>query len=754
MTFHAHTLPPPATRDDWEPLDRHLRWVAEGEAAAGLEGSAAFADAFGAGDWGRALGWWHDLGKYSEAFQSYLDPSRDPHVGEVRGKVDHSTAGAQHAAALGPSGRLLAYAIAGHHGGLPDAEAGGAGLAARLAKAVEPWRDAAPADLFARPVPGRPPLDLPAGDRRHAAFSLAFFTRMLFSGLVDADFLATEAFMSADRTKLRPSGGPGVAAILDRLDAYLADLATGAEATDVNRERAAVLAACREKAALPPGLFSLNVPTGGGKTLASLAFALAHAKLHGLRRVIYAIPFTSIVEQTADVFRDRAGLPGVLEVHGNLDQDGPKKQSARSRLAAENFDAPLVVTTNVQLLESLFASGTSKCRKLHRLAGSVVIFDEAQTLPPGLLKPTLWALDELARNYRCTVVLCTATQPAVERREGFDIGLQGVTPIIDDPRRLHAALRRTRVELAGELDDAALADRLRGERQVLCIVNTRRHARELAGAVAGSVHLSANQCAAHRSEVVDEIRRRLNAGEPCRVISTAVIEAGVDVDFPCVYRAVAGLDSIAQAAGRCNREGRLAESGRVVVFNPDPKTHRPPPFVRRAADAAREVMPDHAGDLLSPEAVEAYFRLHYWQHGGEGGAGWDMGAGDLPVCDRFSIGSEGPHFQFREAAERYRLIDDAQTPVLVPWGEGAALIEELTQKMGEDPDPGWLRNWGRRAQRYVVGVFDFELNRLLEKTTAHERHGRYYLTNPAAYDERLGLLSNVEGMGIDPLTRY
>ena len=750
MIFHAHTLPPPATQAEWEPLDRHLRWVAEGDREAGVAGAAAFADAFGAADWGRLLGWWHDLGKYSEAFQTYLDPSRDPHAGEVGGTVDHSTAGAQHAAAAGVSGRLLAYAIAGHHAGLPDGAAGAAGLEARLKKSVEPWRDAAPPALMNRPVPGRPPLAGLAGDRR-GAFALAFFTRMLFSCLVDADFLATEAFMSADQSTLRPRGGPSLADLRARLDAYLAELSADAPDTPVNRERATILAACRDKAARPPGLFSLNVPTGGGKTLASLAFALAHAEAHGLRRVVYAIPFTSIVEQTADVFREKAKLPGVLEVHSNLDPADPKRQSARSRLAAENFDAPLIVTTNVQLLESMFASRTSRCRKLHRLAGSVIIFDEAQTLPPNLLKPTLWALDELARNYRCTIVLCTATQPAIERREGFDIGLTGVTPIIDDPLRLHGALRRTRVELAGEVNDDNLAERLRAERQVLCVVNTRRHARDLAGAVAGSIHLSANQCAEHRSGIVKEIRRRLKADEPCCVISTAVIEAGVDVDFPCVYRVASGLDSIAQAAGRCNREGRMPGLGRVVVFNPDPKAHRPPPFVRHAGDAAREVLPDHAADPLSPAAIEAYFRLHYWQRGGEGGAGWDQGDGDLPVCDRFSLDATGPHFQFREAADRYKLIDDAQTPVLVPWGEGAKLRKEL-EKMPEDVDPNRLRAWDRRAQRYVVGVFDHELARLNENTTLWERHGRFYLNRNDAYSERLGLLSNVEGMDADLLT--
>lgn len=746
MPYYAHTLPPPKTPADWEPLAAHLELVAEGDGEV-FPGAAEFAAAFDASDWGRLLGWWHDVGKYSDAFQQRLAKLGDPHHLELVERVDHSTAGAQHAAGLGMAGRLLAYAIAGHHGGLPDDTEE---LTKRLAKQVEPWRHAVPAAIVDWPMPTKLPFALTGLVGRRRAFSLAFFTRMLFSCLVDADFLATEAFISHVRAADRPRNSPGVTELLGHLDRHLAELSTDAPPTTVNRKRAGVLAACREKAALPLGLFSLNVPTGGGKTLASLAFALTHAKAHGLRRVVYAIPFTSIIEQTADVFRHAVGGEAVLEVHSNLDLDDAP--TTRNRLAAENFDAPLVVTTNVQLLESLFASGTSRCRKLHRLAGSVIVLDEAQTLPPNLLKPTLWALDELARNYGCTIVLCTATQPAIERRDGFNIGLECVSPIINDGRHLHDALRRTRVEVAGELGNDDLAERLRDERQVLCVVNTRRHARELFEALGdrNGLHLSANQCAAHRSEIVEGIRVRLREGEPCRVISTAVIEAGVDVDFPCVYRATAGLDSIAQAAGRCNREGRLGGLGKVVVFDVEPKAYRTPDFVRAAAAAAREVMPDHADDLLSPAAVEAYFRLFYWSKGGDGGAGWDLGKDGLPVCDRFDL-AEGPHFQFREAAERYRLIDDAQTPVLVPWEKGVSLRKEL-EDMPDDPDPAWLWSWDRRAQRYVVGVFDHELRRLRENTILGERFGRFYLNRNDAYDGRLGLLSNVEGMDADLLT--
>lgn len=750
--WYAHTLDgePP---DRWEELGEHLEKVALS--------AAEFSSVFDAKEWGYLAGRWHDLGKYSEAFQSYLCASagvEDPHRSEIQGKVDHSTAGAQHAARLGSPWCLLAYCIAGHHAGLPDNEGGAGSLSARLNKIVGPI-DAAPGGLLeGLPLPSP---RLQAGSSQRAGFALAFFTRMLFSCLVDADFLATEEFMSPGRAALRAKPRSSVGPLLARLDHHLGEMRGCAADTAVNRSRREVLAQCRDKAKLPPGLFSLNVPTGGGKTLSSLTFALAHAAAHGLRRVVYAIPFTSIIEQTADVFRHALGDLGdeVLEHHSNLEPDDPKRQSERSRLAAENFDAPLVVTTNVQLFESLFSSRPSRCRKLHRLARSVIILDEAQALPPRLLAPTLAAIDELVRNYGATVVLCTATQPAIEKRDRFGIGLEGVRPIIEDPRALHDGMRRTRVEQSGPLTKDQVVERLRAERQVLCVVNSRRHAADLLKLLGDSqaLHLSASMCAAHRSEAIAEIRRRLDpaVNEPCRVVSTQVIEAGVDVDFPAVYRAIAGLDSIAQAAGRCNREGRLADDhgnpqrGRVVVFDYDAHQYPTDPLIARGAERFREIAPDHAADLLAPAAVEAYFRLHYWQQGGDDGRGWDRGREHASVMKCFARDKKiGLHAQFRVADEAYRLIDDAQTPILVPYGpRGRELIAEL-ERMPDPPDPTKLRHFDRAAQRYIVGVFDRGLAALCEKGVLLKHLDRYYLGNSEAYDERLGL--TFDAIGLDP----
>jgi len=751
--------------DEWEPLEDHLRLVAEGDGRF-LLGAAQFAAAFGAEQWGRVLGFWHDLGKFSDRFQERLrrlGGVDDGHESSVC-LVDHSTAGAQHAARCGGElGRLLAYCIAGHHSGLPDdidEQGGSSGLSQRLKKPMDPYT-AAPRELLEIPPPPAPELQS-AGNQGRNAFAVAFFTRMVFSCLVDADYLATEWFMDPERAGCRRALGATLAELSARLTAFLeGKRPPHVPDTPVNRRRREVLEACREKAALAPGFFSLNVPTGGGKTLSSLAFALAHAIKHGLRRVVYAIPFTSIIEQTADVFREALGdlKEEVLEYHSHLDLDDPNKQSERSRLAAENFDAPLIVTTNVQLFESLFASRPSRCRKLHRLARSVVILDEAQTLPSNLLAPTLAALDELVRHYGSTVVLCTATQPAIEKRDTFPIGLEHVRPIIEEPQALHLSMKRTCVEQAGMLSDEELAERLRHERQVLCVVNSRRHAAALFHLLGdhNALHLSANMCATHRARVIQRIRRRLSSevDKPCRVISTQVIEAGVDVDFPTVYRAVAGLDSIAQAAGRCNREGQLRgddgrpRRGRLVVFEYDEKKHRPPPFIRRAAGHFREVVPDHTADLLAPQAVEAYFRVHYWLQGGEGGRGWDRGRGGRSVMKCFG-GEDGNvlHHQFREAANRYQIIDDALRPIVVPYDKrGRALIRELEQ-MPDLPEPRRLRAFDRTAQRYVVNVHEKTLRELLERGLVLERHGRYYLANCKAYDRNVGL--TCAAVGLDP----
>ena len=717
---HSHADRP------WEPLADHLALVARGNES--IDGAASFAASFGGRDWGMLLGLWHDLGKYSAEFQAYLrrQNGQEAQLETLPGKVDHATAGAQHAAARFPDtvGRILAYCITGHHGGLLDAVGEGTGrtsLNQRLKKRICDV-SAAPHDLLEQPQPAKPLMQW------QSAFDVSVFCRMLFSCLVDADFLATESYMRPDKAADRVRELPTPADLLPRLDAHLAKVASDADDTDVNRARAEVLRQCREKADSPAGLFSLTVPTGGGKTFSSLAFALKHAAKHDLRRVIYAIPFTSIIEQNVDEFRKALGADAevVLEHHSNLD---PDKETVWGKLASENWDAPLVVTTNVQLFESLFACSTSRCRKLHRIARSVIVLDECQTLPIELLRATLDMLDVLRRNYGCTIVLCTATQPAILHRDDFTIGLKDVREIIDDPPALFSALKRVEVERSAKLEDDELVARLAEHDRVLCIVNTRKHAAALFQGLRSDVgedgvfHLSAGMCPAHRSDAFSKIRERLGAKKSCRVISTQLVEAGVDLDFPVVYRALAGLDSIAQAAGRCNREGR-DEIGRVVVFETDRK---PPSQVRSGAEHAHEVACSHK-DLLGLDAIEQYFRLHYWSQSDR----WDHK--NIMKC--FSRGRHGLHFQFRQAADAYRLIPEAQMSIIVPYD---ARVRQLIDRLRAMPDPPG-RNFSRKLQRYVVGVYERDLRTLCENQVIAQYHDRFHvLQKQEAYDRELGL---------------
>ncbi len=740
------------TTDDgrpWEPLEDHLQQVAK------LAGQ--FAKAFDAEKWGHLAGLWHDLGKYSREFQDYLkiaSAQSDPHGEDVAGalgRVDHSTAGAQHSAKDARLGSLMSYIIAGHHAGLPD---GIPELRERLLKSSFEWESRCPDAMKA----GK--LSAPALQQREdappGAFRLAFFLRMVFSALVDADFLCTEAFMSPDRTTQRHEWPDDVlekmAAVLVRhLDGF------GTSQTRVDVERLHVRRACESAADLVPGFFDLTVPTGGGKTLASLLFALRHARRHGLRRVVCAIPFTSIIEQNADVYREvfkelsaELGQDIVLEHHSNLQ---PERETTRNRLAAENWDAPLIVTTNVQLFESLFACRTSSCRKLHRLADSVIVLDEAQALPVGLLRPILAALRCLVLDYRCTVVLCTATQPALEQREGFAPGIPpaAIRPIITDRARLYDSLRRTQVKLIGPQTNDELKDRLLAERGgALVVVNTTKAARELYTCLNEDgmkrFHLSARMCPEHRSTVLAAVKRTLALKQRLTLVSTQLIEAGVDVSFPAVYRAECGLDSLAQAAGRCNRHGELRdENGTEILGRVHAFTHADHPIPRMlaelrdsAADAA-QIIPLHEADVLALAAIEQYFRLHIWTVGQRTNE-WDH----PEVMDCFPPNTAaGWQFtlQFRDAAKRFQMIPQATHPLIIPWQEaGKKLCDELRDRDKIKLPP--TRVHYRRAQRYTVQVYEWEWQQMLLVGLVESLHDGaiHILIHPENdYDEAFGL---------------
>ena len=698
-----------------EPLLEHLELVAHL--------AENFAGRFDADSWGRATGLWHDLGKFSREFQAYI------HGLTPGAKVDHSTAGAQYAYQYaGQVGKLLAYVIAGHHGGLEDyykspdnQELQGAPLSERLAKVVPAWQPYAPADLLAfKPAQSLPIIP----DKDDALFQLSFLVRMLYSALVDADFLATESFLNARKHRQRKAGA-SVSQLAAALEKHLADLQAGAAPTEVNRTRRDVLDNCIKAAAWPPGLFSLTVPTGGGKTLASLMFGLKHAVEHGMERVIVVVPFISVIEQTAEIYREIfKGSPGATIIEHHSIADYEREEAPLSiRLATENWDGTIVVTTAVQFYDSLFANKPSKCRKLHRLAKSVVILDEAQTLPVGLLAPCLSALRALPA-YNASVVLCTATQPALGKRPGFLPGLLNVREIMPNPVALYETMRRVTVTCVGSMSDPVLLDKLAGHEQALCVVNTTRHAERLATILSrlpGTYHLSARMCPMHRLEKLAEVKTRLLAGGPCRVISTQVIEAGVDVDFPIVYRALCGLDSLAQAAGRCNREGKLA-SGQVTFFTPDEPIIN---ALKAAANACQQILPDYMSDPLSLEAIDHFFRQYYWARG-------NYDTKEILSC-LTARGAEKGEFQFQSAAE-FALIDSPTRAVVIPWqAAGTELCAQLRQPdLLEQP---WLvARLARKAQRYAVNVWPDEFAQFRDTGRIVAVHGEWWLLRDASAD--------------------
>ena len=615
-TYYAHSAQDKLGNllpyEHWQTLQSHSVNVGEME--------AEFARVFGAQEIAYQTGQLHDLGKYSEPFNQRL------HGGP---SVDHATAGAKVAIERWGNviGKLMAFCIAGHHAGLANGNGEGDNRSTLKQRLALQFGADIPAldNLWQQEIKlpqnlSAPPLK---ADAHHPFFSYAFFTRMLYSCLVDADYLDTEAFYLNLENKASERGGyPDLNALQHNfnqfINAFRRRIAQAPEQTEaekrnaaLNRLRSEILDNAVEQAAQQQGLFTLTVPTGGGKTFTSMAFALEHAKRHGMRRVIYVIPFTSIIEQNAAEFRKAFGELGeqaVLEHHSTFD-DGKLQNEAtkdKLRLASENWDAPIVVTTAVQFFESLFADRSSRCRKLHNIAGSVIILDEAQMLPLNLLLPIMQAIKELAQNYRCSVVMCTATQPAVQAENGFYRGFENVREIAPKPTALFDKLRRTTVQHIGTQTDADLLAKLVEHPQMLVIVNNRRHARSLydkAKHLDGTFHLTTLMCAKHRSQKLDEIRGRLKNGEPCRVIATSLIEAGVDVDFPLVMRAEAGLDSVAQAAGRCNREGkRPSENSFVWIFAPEEQWKAPPELATQAA--VMRLTSDSFSDDLIPQIFD------------------------------------------------------------------------------------------------------------------------------------------------------
>lgn len=753
-------------RSNWQTLPDHLNRVASL--------AESFAGRIGIGKAARLAGSLHDLGKYTPAFQARLDGGKE--------RVDHSTAGAamvlQLAQAARPDDRivaeLVAYVIAGHHAGLPDKQGETFSTLSERLKSFDPtslddvWRNEIAADVtdllpgfdWARPasVASRSMQDQA---RALASFQLAFLGRMLFSCLVDADFKDTEAFYARVENRIVDRAWPALQdalpGLLVRFHRHMSTM--GGRDGPINALRGQVLRHVIGRAGETPGLFTLTVPTGGGKTLASLGFALEHARAHARDRIIYAIPYTSIIDQTASIFRAVLGDEVVLEHHSAIEDERQEPDDARCgkdklKLAMEDWAAPVVVTTNVQFFESLFAARTSRARKLHNIANSVIILDEAQTLPRPLMVPSVWALHELARNYGCTIVLCTATQPALDERR-FSDGHPAGLPLEDrelapDPEGMARKLRRVRLEHAGEMDDATLVAALAEHSQGLVIVNSRKHALALYLAARdagldGLIHLTTRQYAAHRREILARVRKALADEKPCRLIATSLVEAGVDLDFPRVWRAQAGLDQIAQAAGRCNREGRWPIDDSIVTVFTAPDNPPPPEVEGLSGDMGR-MMHKHQNDLFSPGAMADYFGEVYWRVGTRG-----LDAKDITKDFRMNGGATD--FAFRTVAEKFRMIESGMVPLIIP---GDDMARQAIAKLGIDAVPSGLI--ARELQAFTVQVPPRARARLMacgHVAFAEERlRGDQFavLRTPSLYEPDVGLMwEDAEYLGVEDL---
>ena len=719
----------------WQKLIDHLVGVARR--------ASEFASFFDSRDWGFCSGLWHDLGKYSDRFQAKLEGAPIA--------VEHSGVGAAFAVSKRRDlGLPLAFVIAGHHTGLADYIGSEDGLPTPLKERLSDnfqlartLSSAFPACVLDQRIPEIPPflraqptasrVQRVAEDRR-----LEFWIRFLFSALVDADRLDSEQFCTPESAAER-SWNLSIATLSERISAYIASLPTAlpVEARDmpVNLVRRGVVNDCQEAASSAQGCFSLTVPTGGGKTLSAMLFALSHALHHSLRRVVVVIPYTSIIEQNAQVYREALGAEAVVEHHSSLDPEATRSSlgedvANRHELAAENWDAPVIVTTTVQFFESLFSNRPSRCRKLHNVAKSVIILDEVQTLPPAFLNSILDGLNELVHSYGCSVVLATATPPALKQRERFDFGLPNCTEIARDPQELTRSLKRVDyswpADASRSLDSTQLAAELSEHGQALAIVHRRQDARETAQGLESLVsaesvlHLSALMCPAHRTQTVKAIKRKLKDGEACRVVSTQLVEAGVDVDFPVVYRALGGLDSIVQAAGRCNREGRQ-KRGKVVVFRAQ---SAPPQGTPRRALAITESLLKERNNQLDPDdhrLFEDYFRMLYFAE----------------ETDPRGIQTMRQQFQFASVARDFKLIEDGFTrSIVVPFGDALDRLREVRQF-------GPSRDGIRCLQPFTVNIYPDAYQRLIYAKALEEvADGIWALTPPYfhMYDAKYGLV--------------
>lgn len=677
-----------------------------------------FAGRFGKADWGYACGMLHDIGKYSLAFQDKIKNNSNR-------QVDHSTAGAKACFEKGGMYSFMSYCIAGHHSGLPDygssSDPGNAPtLQGRKKKHIEDC-DAYKSEIH---IPEIKTLPFDPKDSPDLDFSLSVFIRMLYSCLVDADFLDTEYFMKEGRTQRETGEEPSV--LLEKLKKHVAGWLLNEDTETVNGRRTEILRHCFECGRKERGIFQLTVPTGGGKTIASLAFALQHAVENQMDRVIYVIPYTSIIEQNAAVFRKILGEQNVLENHYNVDYESTEELKPM-QLASENWDKPVVVTTNVQFFESLFANKSSKCRKLHNIANSVIIFDEAQMLPTDYLKPCIAVMEELAANFGSSIVLCTATQPALSPFFQRKMPVTELCPRVEEQFRF---FERVTFQNVGTISEDELIEKLQKEEQALCIVNTKKRAQRLYQKMKGEgvFHLSTAMYPKHRRRVLDKIRRLVKDGKGCILISTSLVEAGVDLDFCTVYRQLAGVDSMIQAAGRCNREGRrAAQDSFAYLFQFEEKEYVPGQQLQ--IDVSKMLLSE-GEDISSLHGIEKYFEALYHFRGDS--------------LDKKKIFEEfkDKRYNFAKAAKEFKLIEENTLTVFISREKEA---EELLWQIKHQ---GYTKSGMRKAGQYCVQLYENDIEKLQGAGMLRQVPGGienfYELVDSGQYSEEMGLDLGIE----------
>lgn len=626
----------------------------------------------------RQCGLLHDIGKYSGDFQKYL-------LGQKHGRVDHSTAGAQLLAKNGtPTSVMEAFCIAGHHAGLPDfgspADLPGENtLSARLKKKVpdySAWEQELETPKSVKAI--EQVAQHYQNDGKPDAIGQGLWLRMLYSCLVDGDFLDTEDYMQGGAVKR--GGFASLEQLHDRFFSALQEKGFFHPQNDLNRKRCEILRRCIQMGKNQEDrIYTLTVPTGGGKTISAFAWALEKARASGKKHIIYVIPYTSIIEQTADILRSYLGEENVIEHHSQVEYEDTDEKMDTRRLATENWDAPVIVTTNVQFFESLFANRSSRCRKLHNMANSVLLFDEAQMFPVNYMTPVLRSLEALVRHFSSSALLCSATQPRLER-----FLQEKPQELMEDIPGLYRFFKRTQLVNEGQLSYEQVAEAMDGQPQSLCICLTKGEAREISSRIQEEhLYLSTNLCPAHRQQVIRTIKEKLKKGEPCRVVSTNIISVGVDIDFPVVYVEENGVDPLIQGAGRCNREGkRKVEDSLVHVFATEnsQKSH----FLKQERQST-QLVAQKFQDLAAPEAIANYFDWLYRAKDG--------------ILDEKGIVNLSGKGAYATIGQQFQLIEDHTRNVLIPWNEEAQEIVRQLQCGIR------TRKLLRKAGRYMVSVW-------------------------------------------------